>query len=103
MLVRVRIATSPGEATRAAEAVAVPRDALRAASADEREAEVLVAVPDGALARTELRRVARGAPRDGGWVEVIDGLAAGDRVVLDVAIEEGARIAPIESLKGDAP
>jgi RND family efflux transporter MFP subunit len=103
MLVRVRIATSPGEATRAAEAVAVPRDALRAASADEREAEVLVAVPDGALARTELRRVALGAPRDGGWVEVIDGLAAGDRVVLDVAIEEGARIAPIESLKGDAP
>ena len=56
-----------------------------------------------ALARTELRRVALGAPRDGGWVEVIDGLAAGDRVVLDVAIEEGARIDPIESLKGDAP
>lgn len=103
MLVRVRIATAADEAARTAEAVAVPRDALRTASAEQREVEVLVAIPEGALARTELRRVALGAPRDGGWIEVIDGLAAGDRVVLDAAIEAGVRIAPIESLKGDAP
>ncbi len=103
MLVRVRIVTAADEATRTAEAVAVPRDALRAASADRREAEVLVAIREGALARTELRRVALGVPRDGGWVEVIDGLAAGDRVVLDAAVEADARIEPVESLKGDAP
>lgn len=103
MLVRVRIATAADEATRTAEAVAVPLDALRAASADQREAEVLVAIREGALARTELRRVALGVPRDGGWVEVIDGLAAGDRVVLDAAVEADARIEPVESLKEDAP
>lgn len=103
MLVRVRIATTAGEAARGTEAVAVPRDALRIAGPDEREAEVLVAIPEGALARTELRRIALGAPREGGWVEVLDGLAAGDRIVLDAAIGPDVRIDPVETLKGDAP
>jgi HlyD family secretion protein len=103
MLVRVRIATTAGEAERGAEAVAVPRDALRVASPDEREAEVLVAIPEGALARTKLRRIALGATREGGWVEVLDGLAAGDRIVLDAAIGPDVRIDPVETLKGDAP
>jgi len=106
MLVRVRIATTAEESARSAEAVAVPRDALRtadAADADEGEADVLVAVPEGAFARTELRRIALGATREGGWIEVLGGLAAGDRVVLDASIDAAARIRPVESLKGEAP
>lgn len=111
MLVRVRIATSAEESARSAEAVAVPVEALRiadaandgGAAAELLEAEVLVAIPEGALARTELRRIALGARREGGWVEVLGGLAAGDRVVLDAAVEADARIEPVESLRGDAP
>ena len=56
-----------------------------------------------AFARTELRRIALGATREGGWIEVLGGLAAGDRVVLDASIDADARIRPVESLKGEAP
>lgn len=103
MLVRVRIAPSAADGKSSAEAIAVPLDALRARAADGAEAEVLVAIPEGALARTELRRIALGAPREGGWIEVRDGLAAGDRVVLDAGIAPDTRIDPVEHLKGDAP
>ena len=103
MLVRVRIAPSAADGKSSAEAIAVPLDALRARAADGVEAEVLVAIPEGALARTELRRIALGAPREGGWIEVRDGLAAGDRVVLDAGIAPDTRIDPVEHLKGDAP
>ena len=103
MLVRVRIAPSAADGKPSAEAIAVPLDALRARAADGAEAEVLVAIPEGALARTELRRIALGAPREGGWIEVRDGLAAGDRVVLDAGIAPDTRIDPVEHLKGDAP
>ncbi|MEY3141961.1 MAG: hypothetical protein RLY21_454 [Planctomycetota bacterium] len=103
MLVRVRIAPSAMDGKSSAEAIAVPIDALRARGDDGVGAEVLVAIPEGALARTELRRVALGSPRQGGWIEVREGLAAGDRVVLDAGIAPDMRIDPIEQLKGDAP
>jgi HlyD family secretion protein len=103
MLVRVRITTSDSGTRGGSEAVAVPREALRAVDDAAREADVLVAIPTGALARVERRRIALGAAREGGWIEVTGGLAAGDRVVLDASIEAGSRIDPVESLKGDAP
>ena len=52
---------------------------------------------------TERRIVVLGNTREGGWVEVESGLAAGDRVVLDGNIEAGKHIRGIESLKGEAP
>jgi len=103
ILVRVRIATTAEGSTRTAEAVAVPLDALRNSGADRREAEVLIAIREGMLARTELRRIALGAPREGGWIEVLEGLAAGDRVVLDAEVKPEAHIEPIEVLRGEAP
>ncbi|MFZ9882382.1 MAG: hypothetical protein ACO3QC_13390, partial [Phycisphaerales bacterium] len=66
-------------------------------------AEVGVAVPEGRAARAERRAVALGPVRGNGWVEILDGLHAGDRVVVDATVAPGERIAPVESLKGDAP
>ena len=102
MLVRVRISATAAGSPARAETVAVPRDAIRA-TGDAGDADVLVAVPEGALARVERRRITLGVERDGGWIEVTGGLAAGDRVVLDAAVEADTRIEPVESLKGDAP
>ncbi|MFM7133697.1 MAG: efflux RND transporter periplasmic adaptor subunit [Planctomycetota bacterium] len=102
MLARVRIAADGAEASVAAEVLAVPADALRAQAGDA-TAEVVVAIPDGRLARTELRRVELGPERANGWREIASGLAAGDRVVLDPAIAAGTRIAPAEAPRGVAP
>lgn len=101
MLARVRIHASAGPtgSTAQGEAVAVPAKALR--QREGSRAVVLVAQPDGAAARTIARAVTLGDDRGDGWFEVIDGLAAGDRVVLDEAIAEGTRIAPVESTTED--
>jgi multidrug efflux pump subunit AcrA (membrane-fusion protein) len=107
MLARVRIEASGAAATAAkGEALAVPADALRSRTDDA--GELIVAMPDAGAARTELRRVTLGSDRANGWIEVVDGLNAGDRVVLDGAVGAGSRIRPIEVPKsepatGDAP
>lgn len=100
MLARVRIRAG-GAAGMAGEAVAVPVEALRQREGDR--AQVVVAIPDAGAARTELRAVTLGDERANGWIEVRDGLAAGDRVVLDSAIPTEARIAPVEVAKEAAP
>jgi RND family efflux transporter MFP subunit len=99
MLARVRIATDPSE--RRSEAIAIPVETLRTRDADR--GTVLVAIPDGAAARAAIRGVTLGAERANGWIEVLDGLAAGDRVVLDAGIADGARLAPSERTKEEAP
>ncbi|MFM2165225.1 MAG: p-hydroxybenzoic acid efflux pump subunit AaeA, partial [Planctomycetota bacterium] len=99
MLARVRI-LARGAASRG-EAVAVPAEALRSRDGDR--ATVLVAAPDGTAARATTRAVTLGVARANGWIEVADGLAAGDRVVLDAALAEGARFAPVERPKEEAP
>ncbi|MEY5061777.1 MAG: hypothetical protein RIS45_1698, partial [Planctomycetota bacterium] len=99
MLARVRILTD-GEANQA-EAIAVPVEALR--DRDGARARVLVAIPDAGAARTAVRDVMLGAERANGWLEVIDGLAAGDRVVVDPAVTSEQRISPVESPKEATP
>ena len=107
MLARVRIESSGTAAASAkGEALAVPADALRSRTDDA--GEIIVAMPDAGAARTELRRVTLGSERANGWIEILDGLNAGDRVVLDGAVRAGSRIKPIESPKsepatGEAP
>lgn len=100
MLARVRIRTGHASGARG-EAVAVPEDALRAREGDR--AQVVVAIPDAGAARTESRDITLGIARANGWIEVQDGLAAGDRVVLDAGIAAGTRIAPVEVAKEAAP
>ena len=100
MLARVRIragaaAGAPGEA------VAVPAEALR--QRDGERAQVVVAIPDAGASRTEIRAVTLGDERANGWIEVHEGLAAGDRVVLDPAIPAGARIESVEVAREAAP
>jgi RND family efflux transporter MFP subunit len=100
MLARVRILA--GDAASSAwrgEGVAVPSTALRERAEDR--AAVLVAMPDGDAARLERRAVVLGGERANGWIEVREGLAAGDRVALDPSAEEGARIRPKEELAPD--
>jgi len=99
MLARVRISTDPSE--RRSEAIAIPVETLRTRDADR--GTVLVAIPDGAAARAAIRTVTLGAERANGWIEVLDGLAAGDRVVLDAGIADGARLSPSERAKEEAP
>ena len=102
MLARVRISLSADSTgSVAGESVAIPTEALRTSSAGG--TEVLVAIPHGDTLMTERRIVVLGNTREGGWVEVESGLAAGDRVVLDGNIEAGKHIRGIESLKGEAP
>jgi len=111
MLARVRILT---DAPRAAglpadgraranggEGLAIPADALRAREAGA--ARVLVAIPDGGAARLEERAVTLGAERANGWIEIVAGLSAGDRVVLDGTATAGSRATPRETLRPEAP
>lgn len=99
MLARVRIATRPDDAR--VEAVAVPEDSLR--SRDGAHATVVVAIPDGTAARAATRSITLGDGRANGWIEVLDGLAAGDRVVLDPVLAEGTRFVPVEKPREAAP
>ncbi|MEY4116806.1 MAG: hypothetical protein RLZZ116_134 [Planctomycetota bacterium] len=99
MLAKVRIRA--GGARVGGEGVAVPAEALRAREGER--AQVLVAIPDAGAARTEARAITLGAERANGWIEVLDGLAGGDRVVLDPSIADGMRISPVEIAKVDAP
>lgn len=99
MLARVRILM--GSRAAGAESVAVPVDSLRGREGSR--ASVLVALPSEGAARTSAREITLGAERANGWIEVLEGLAAGDRVVLDPSVAEGARVAPVETPKGDAP
>ncbi|MFM7050911.1 MAG: efflux RND transporter periplasmic adaptor subunit [Planctomycetota bacterium] len=105
MLARVRILDAAhgadGGAARGAEGVLAPEDALR--RLEDGRVQVLVAVPDGRAARTELREIALGPARANGWVEVSRGLSAGDRVVTDATVGPGERIAPREKLREAAP
>jgi hypothetical protein len=101
MLARVRLVGGATSGSASSEGVIAPAEAIRLAEGDR--AEVVVAVPEGRAARAERRVVAVGPARENGWVEIIDGLHAGDRVGVDAAVEPGERIAPVESLKGDAP
>ena len=101
MLVRVRIAAAGAGVPAQGEAIAIPAETIRART--DGAAELLVALPDGAAARAALRRVTLGAERANGWIEVAEGLAAGDRIVLDAAIAEGARFRPVETAKEEAP
>jgi hypothetical protein len=79
---------------------AVPA-ALRAREAGA--ARVLVAIPDGGAARLEERAVTLGAERANGWIEIVAGLSAGDRVVLDGTETAGSRATPRETLRPEAP
>jgi RND family efflux transporter MFP subunit len=102
MLARVRIDGAPVQGgSRTNEAIAIPAEALRSRSS--LAGEVLLAIPDGGAARTELRAVVIGDGRANGWSEISAGLSAGDRVVLDSSIKAGSRIRPIETPKGEAP
>jgi len=107
MLARVRIlaaqAGAPGDAgaARTGEGLAIPIESLRNRATDA--ARVLVAIPDGGAARLEERAVTLGAERANGWIEVLAGLSAGDRVVLDGAAAAGTRVQPRESLRSEAP
>ena len=104
MLARVRIAESLSEEGIVhGETLAIPALALRDASVDGTTATVIVAIPDKNAARTEMRQIVLGATRASGWIEVIDGLHAGDRVVLDASIMADSRILPTETLKGETP
>jgi hypothetical protein len=60
-------------------------------------------MPDAGAARAELRHISLGIDRANGWIEVIDGLSAGDRVVIDESIRAGSRISPIETAKEETP
>lgn len=95
MLARVRILAGGPASVPRGEAVAAPLAALRARSGDS--AQILVAVPEGRVSRTELRRIELGRERGGGWIEVRAGLAAGDRVVLDPAVAAGLTVTAVES------
>ena len=107
MLARVRIlaaqAGAPGDAgaARTGEGLAIPIESLRNRATDA--ARVLVAIPDGGAARLEERAVTLGAERANGWIEVLAGLSAGDRVVLDGAAAAGTRVQPRETLRSEAP
>ncbi len=101
MLARVRIEASTSTARVHAEGLAIPTEALRLR--EETMGEVLLAQPDAGAARAEPRRITLGDERANGWIEVIDGLAAGDRVVIDASVSAGSRIKPIESPKEEAP
>lgn len=102
LLVRVRIAT-PGavgsDVVPGRERTAVPTAAIRGGGDS---AFVLVAVPDGAAARCERRRITAGRVRDDGWTELVSGPPAGDRVVLDPTVSEGSSIRPLERT-GETP
>jgi RND family efflux transporter MFP subunit len=99
MLARVRIITRAAGGT--AEAIAVPVDTLRSREGDR--ATVVVAVPDRGAARAATRTITLGGERANGWIEVTDGLAAGDRVIVDAAVRDGARLSPVETAKEEAP
>ena len=101
MLARVRIATAGSPQQAQGESVAIPAESLRAR--DGNSADVLVAMPDAGAARAELRHISLGIDRANGWIEVIDGLSAGDRVVIDESIRPGSRIIPIETAKEETP
>jgi len=107
MLARVRIlaaqASASGDAgaARTGEGLAIPVESLRDRATDA--ARVLVAIPDGGAARLEERAVTLGAERANGWIEVLAGLSAGDRVVLDGAAAAGTRVQPRETLRSEAP
>ena len=101
MLARVRIATAGSPQQAQGESVAIPAESLRAR--DGNSADVLVAMPDAGAARAELRHISLGIDRANGWIEVIDGLSAGDRVVIDESIRAGSRISPIETAKEETP
>jgi len=107
MLARVRIlaaqAGAPGDAgaARTGEGLAIPVESLRDRATDA--ARVLVAIPDGGAARLEERAVTLGAERANGWIEILAGLSAGDRVVLDGAAAAGTRVQPRETLRSEAP
>jgi hypothetical protein len=107
MLARVRIlasqagASGDAGAARTGEGLAIPVESLRDRATDA--ARVLVAIPDGGAARLEERAVTLGAERANGWIEILAGLSAGDRVVLDGAAAAGTRVQPRETLRSEAP
>lgn len=101
MIARVRFLPEDGP-TRG-ERPAVPREALRSGSGTSSAAEVLVAQPDGDAARAIARAIALGRDRGDGWIEVREGLAAGDRVVVGGAIGPGGRFIPRETAVGRGP
>ncbi len=104
MLARVRIETvALGSTSARGEVIAVPSEALRNRDDANHSAQVLLVIPEAHAAQTQLRTVQLGGERRNGWIEVTQGLASGDRVVLDSTIAAGTRITPIETLKGDAP
>ena len=104
MLARVRIETvAIGSTSARGEVIAVPADALRSRDDANHTAQVLLVIPEAHSALTQLRTVQLGGERRNGWIEVTQGLASGDRVVLDSTVAAGTRITPIETLKGDAP
>jgi RND family efflux transporter MFP subunit len=99
MLARVRILTTAADSR--VEAVAIPLETLRARDGDR--GTVLLAVPEGRLARASTRVVTLGSERNQGWIEVLDGLAGGDRVVTDAGARDGMLLSPRERAKEEAP
>ena len=99
MLARVRILAAASDSR--AEAVAIPIETLRARDGDR--GTVLLAVPEGRLARAAARTVTLGTERGNGWIEVLEGLAGGDRVVLDAGAPDGMLLSPRERAKEEAP
>jgi RND family efflux transporter MFP subunit len=99
MLARVRILAAASDSR--AEAVAIPIETLRARDGDR--GTVLLAVPEGRLARAAARTVTLGTERGNGWIEVLEGLAGGDRVVFDAGAPDGMLLSPRERAKEEAP
>lgn len=102
MLVRVRIEPRSADATSATrEGVAIPTRAI--IDRNGSRASVWTTQPDGAVSRLVPREVELGAERAPGWIEVLSGLAAGDRVVLDTGeralLVEGSHVQPEEVLE----
>lgn len=110
MLVRVKIRARDTGGSAQREAVAVPVAALDTGGTAPTlgaAAQVLVAIPESGAARIERRAVVVGALRANGWIEIDEGLAGGDRVVLPeepgadsianlASAFDGTRVAPRE-------
>lgn len=92
MLVRVKIRARTTSRNAQREGVAIPVTALLSESGEVVSANsspsqgssafVLVAIPEAGAARVERRSIVVGTLRANNWIEVDEGLAGGDRVVL---------------------
>lgn len=87
-----------GSVIRGALTISAPRRALTVPVSAIVDEDGTPAVYVHARGETFVRRIVRTGARDGAWVEVLEGLAAGERVVVD-----GAPVVRLVSLSGVIP